>query len=152
MRYILLFLLFINITYAHQIQVEIKKEKAVVIRLFYPDGTAFSYEKFEIYSPRDNKIPFQVGRTDKLGRIVFIPNEIGKWKVKAISQDGHGINKEIDINKNLSVDKKNTDNYYFFKILGAILLIIVIFLILNQILNQIFRGKNIEKENNNSSN
>ncbi len=145
---ILIFILAIsNFVFAHQIQVEIKNEKAVVIRLYYPDGTPFAYEKFEIYSPDNKKIPFQVGRTDKLGRIIFLPNKSGQWRVKAISQDGHGIDKEIYINENSYVRENNNTRFYYLKLAVGIFLIVVIYIALNYI----FRRKNIEKKDNGSS-
>ena len=32
-----------------------------------------------------------MGRTDAQGRIAFLPDQAGKWRVKAISEDGHGL-------------------------------------------------------------
>lgn len=63
---------------------------AVVVRLFFSDGSAFSYESYEVYRAGE-KIPFQVGRTDALGRVVFIPDRPGVWRVRAFSEDGHGV-------------------------------------------------------------
>ncbi len=83
--------------YGHDLQNTIKSQNAVVIYLYFPDGTKFSYESFEIYRPNE-KIPFQVGRTDALGRVIFIPDKKGKWFVKAFSEDGHGVNLYVDIN------------------------------------------------------
>jgi nickel transport protein len=144
---IFLALTLFNLVYAHQIQVEIKNEKAVVIKLYYPDGTPFAYEKFEIYPPNNEKIPFQVGRTDKLGRIVFLPNQSGKWRVKAISQDGHGIDREIFIDENSYVKESGNTKFYYLKLLVGIFLIVVIYLALNYI----FRRKKVEKKDNISS-
>jgi nickel transport protein len=143
MRYLVLpLLLFINIALGHQIQMDISNQKSTVIKLYYPDGTPFSYEQFEIYSPDNDKIPFQVGRTDKYGRIVFIPDKVGKWRIKAISQDGHGINREIIIKKGLLADNKSNGDFYFLKIALSILMIIAIYFLLNKFL----RGKSIERK------
>ena len=65
-------------------------QEAVVVRLFFSDGNAFSYERYEIYRVGE-KVPFQVGRTDTLGRVVFIPDRSGVWRVRAFSEDGHGV-------------------------------------------------------------
>jgi len=69
---------------------EFSGQHAVVVRLFYSDGNAFSYESYEVYRAGE-KIPFQVGRTDALGRLVFIPDRAGTWRVRAFSEDGHGV-------------------------------------------------------------
>ena len=34
---------------------------------------------------------FQSGRTDVLGRITFLPDQAGEWRVKVYSEDGHGV-------------------------------------------------------------
>jgi nickel transport protein len=31
-----------------------------------------------------------VGRTDSQGRVVFIPDRAGTWRLKVFSEDGHG--------------------------------------------------------------
>jgi nickel transport protein len=31
-----------------------------------------------------------VGRTDALGRLVFVPDRPGLWRVRVFSEDGHG--------------------------------------------------------------
>lgn len=74
---------------AHDLRHTVTQEGAIVVELFYPDKTPFSYEGYEIYRPGDD-VPFQVGRSDALGRIVFMPDRAGAWKLKAFAEDGHG--------------------------------------------------------------
>ncbi|NWG39560.1 MAG: hypothetical protein HXY27_06315 [Hydrogenophilaceae bacterium] len=75
---------------AHDLQYTVTGGQAVVVKLFYADNTAFSFEAYEIY-PEGEKLPVQVGRTDARGRIAFLPERAGTWRVKAISKDGHGL-------------------------------------------------------------
>ncbi|HNQ03208.1 MAG TPA: ABC transporter permease [Thiobacillaceae bacterium] len=75
---------------AHDLQYTVTGGQAVVVRLFYPDNTAFSFESYEIY-PRDGKLPVQVGRTDAHGRIAFLPDRAGQWRIRTFSADGHGL-------------------------------------------------------------
>lgn len=75
---------------AHDLQYTTTGGQAVVVKLFYADDTPFSFEAYEIY-PEGGKLPVQVGRTDNRGRIAFLPDKAGKWRVKAISEDGHGL-------------------------------------------------------------
>lgn len=96
---VLLFLIVFSISYGHSLTTAVEYSEAVVVKINYSDGTPFSYEKYEIYSPEDEVIPYQVGRTDREGRIIFIPDTPGKWKIKAFSEDGHGIVKEINVEK-----------------------------------------------------
>jgi len=74
---------------AHDLQREIGEGEAVVIRLFYGDGSEFAFESYELYHAGE-EVPFQVGRTDFLGRVVFLPDRAGTWRIKAYSEDGHG--------------------------------------------------------------
>jgi len=74
---------------AHDLQHEIGEGEAVSVRLSYADGSEFAFESYELY--RDGEeVPFQVGRTDLLGRVVFLPDRAGAWRIKAFSEDGHG--------------------------------------------------------------
>lgn len=87
---LVVFLITFGLLYAHDLQHEIQKEgRCIVVSFFFPDGNRFSYEEYEVYKEGSNT-PFQVGRTDALGRVAFCPNERGVWWVKTVSADGHG--------------------------------------------------------------
>lgn len=75
---------------AHDLHHEVSQGQAVVIRLSYADAAPFAFEAYEIY-PQDDKLPVQVGRTDARGRIAFLPERAGAWRIKAYSEDGHGL-------------------------------------------------------------
>ena len=75
---------------AHDLQYTVVGGQAVVIKLFHVDNSPFSFEGYEIYRDGE-KLPYQVGRTDALGRIAFLPDRAAKWRVKAFSEDGHGL-------------------------------------------------------------
>jgi nickel transport protein len=74
---------------AHDLQHQIDEGAAVSVRLFFGDGRDFAFESYEVYRAGD-EIPFQVGRTDLQGRVVFLPDRAGTWRIKAFSEDGHG--------------------------------------------------------------
>lgn len=82
--------LLIGVAAAHDLQYSVTGAQAVVVKLFYIDNTPFSFEGYEIY-PAGEKLPWQVGRTDALGRLAFLPDRAGNWRIKAISEDGHGL-------------------------------------------------------------
>jgi len=75
---------------AHDLQHRIEEGEAVSVKLFFADGSDFDFESYEVYRAGD-EIPFQVGRTDAQGRVVFLPDRAGTWRVKAFSEDGHGL-------------------------------------------------------------
>ena len=74
---------------AHDLQHRIREGAAVTVELFFADGNEFSFEGYEVYRAGE-EIPFQVGRTDAHGRLAFLPDTPGTWRVKIFSEDGHG--------------------------------------------------------------
>jgi nickel transport protein len=74
---------------AHDLQHSIDEGAAVSVKLFFADGRYFDFESYEVYRAGD-EIPYQVGRTDAQGRVVFLPDRAGTWRIKAFSEDGHG--------------------------------------------------------------
>jgi nickel transport protein len=74
---------------AHDLQHQIDEAAAVSVRLSFADGSDFAFESYEVYRSGD-EILFQVGRTDLQGRIVFLPDRAGTWRIKAFSEEGHG--------------------------------------------------------------
>ena len=75
---------------AHDLQYSVSGAQAVVVKLFYVDNKPFTFEGYEIYRAGE-KLPYQVGRSDSQGRIAFLPDRAGEWRIKAISEDGHGL-------------------------------------------------------------
>lgn len=81
---------------AHEVNHSIEKVDALAIRLTYADGKPFVFEAFEAY-PEGKDAPSQVGRTDAHGRIVLVAGEIKRWRVKAFSADGHGVDLHFEV-------------------------------------------------------
>jgi nickel transport protein len=89
---------------AHDLQYSVGDGQAVVVRLHYIDDKPFTFESYEVYRAGD-KLPYQVGRTDSQGRIVFLPDNPGDWRVKAISEDGHGLDFTLTTEAGAHVDR-----------------------------------------------
>jgi len=79
---------------AHDLQYSVGGGQAVVIRMFYVDNSPFAFEGYEI-TREGEKLPYQVGRTDSQGRIAFLPDRAANWRIKAMSEDGHGLDFKI---------------------------------------------------------
>ncbi len=91
MRALLLLLLMLSgAAPAHEVLHAVETSGAVVLRLSYADGKPFSYEAYELY-PDQNEVPAQVGRTDAMGHVVFLPGVSKQWRIRAFSADGHGV-------------------------------------------------------------
>lgn len=91
---------------AHDLQHSVTGGQAVVVRLFYVDDSPFSFEAYEVYRQGET-IPYQVGRTDSLGRIAFLPDKAGTWRIKAISEDGHGL--DFSLTSDAAARVENSD-------------------------------------------
>jgi len=74
---------------AHGIEATVDDARAVVVTVAYESGEPLSFETAEVLPPGGGP-PFQAGRTDRLGRVVFVPDRIGSWTVKVTSEGGHG--------------------------------------------------------------
>jgi len=96
-RLIFIFLLIFFSAHAHEIEIDVRENKAVIIEIRYEEGQPFSFKEYEIYWSQQPDKPFVVGKTDRYGRVVFLPDKNGIWLLKAYSEDGHGIVKELKI-------------------------------------------------------
>lgn len=117
--------------WSHDLQYTVTQGQAVVVRLHYADDTPFSFEVYEIH-PEGDKLPVQVGRTDAQGRIAFLPDKAGRWRIKAISEDGHGLDFTLSTDAAASVassEKPVCERYG--RILSGVALILGLFGIIN---------------------
>jgi len=74
---------------SHEVHHEVRSGEATIVSFTEGRGTPFAGEPYEVYRPGEES-PFQTGRTDLLGRVVFTPDRRGDWRVRAFSEDGHG--------------------------------------------------------------
>jgi nickel transport protein len=81
---------------AHEVLQTVERDKAIALRVYFPDGEAMAYVAYEVYSPADPKIPHQKGRTDRNGWLAFVPDVAGKWRVKVTDATGHGLDTLVD--------------------------------------------------------
>lgn len=80
---------------AHGLRHEIARGEAVIVLLYHEEGDPFANEAYEVYAP-GGLPPHQVGRTDAAGRLSFLPDRAGAWRIKVFSEDGHGLDIAID--------------------------------------------------------
>lgn len=80
---------------AHEVRERVLQAPATVIVLAYADDQPFSYERYELFVPGRDR-PVQTGLTDAKGRIVFLPDDVKRWRLRSFSSDGHGVDFEFD--------------------------------------------------------
>lgn len=132
----LLLLLAARPVLAHDLQHTVTSGQAVVIKLFYVDNTPFAFEGYEIYHDGE-KLPYQVGRTDSRGRIAFLPDKAATWRVKAISEDGHGLDLKLTTNADASLSESEKSAFErYSRIVIGIALILGLFGVINLYVNR----------------
>lgn len=83
---------------AHGVSSSIKVEDSLPLCTFhYADGTALSYAEVKIWSPGNDEVEFQNGRTDKNGRFSFIPDRDGIWRITADDGLGHAVSAVYEV-------------------------------------------------------
>ncbi|MFN2372116.1 MAG: hypothetical protein ABR506_13325, partial [Candidatus Krumholzibacteriia bacterium] len=74
---------------AHGVEATVGHGGAVTVTVRHEGGSPLAFVPCEVLPP-GGPPAFQVGRTDRLGRVVFLPDRAGEWTVKITGEDGHG--------------------------------------------------------------
>ncbi len=83
---------------AHEIHYQAGAGEAVTLELSFAYGSNPIYEPFRVYRPAED-VAFQTGRTDALGRLSFLPDRPGDWRVQVTAEDGHGIDVTVSVDE-----------------------------------------------------
>ena len=87
----------------------LKTMETIAVECLFSDGEPMQYAEAVLYSPDNDTLEYQNGRTDNQGRFCFLPNQPGTWRLKVRDGMGHGINAEIDVGEALP-KKAETDS------------------------------------------
>lgn len=91
-----------SLALGHRMDHEIATAQAQVLSLSHPFGQQPVFEPYQIFAP-DSEVAFQNGRTDALGRISFLPDRPGRWRVVVTTEDGHGLEVRVRVDEALAV-------------------------------------------------
>ena len=69
-----------------------RHDGVVLVQFAYSSGEQPTYAKVEVYSPADDKVEFQNGRTDAQGRFAFMPDAPGRWRIIMAETWATGLN------------------------------------------------------------
>ena len=100
----LVLVLFTSLSWAHRMNHEVSTAEAQVLTVSYGFGQAPVFEPYQIFTP-DSEMPFQTGRTDSRGRISFLPDRPGRWRVVVTTDDGHGVEVRIRVDEALQISE-----------------------------------------------
>ena len=114
---LILFCMNENPCFAHGVGYRESSLKSLTLEFFYSTGEKMSYCEAKIFSPRDSKFAAQSSRTDEQGRVAFIPDSVGEWRIIVNDGQGHQCEAKINIteeflkNQNKIADiKQNHEN------------------------------------------
>ena len=74
---------------AHGVSGAVTRDRAVIVTFTYADGAPLAFARARVIGPGDAR-PFAAGVSDRLGRVVFLPDRSGDWTVTLETDDGHG--------------------------------------------------------------
>jgi hypothetical protein len=81
---------------AHGVRTEVAVGAMTVATFTHADGSPMSGVPFTVTSPAGAE-SFLTGNTDVHGRVVFLPDRAGAWKVRVAGADGHGAVVTVDV-------------------------------------------------------
>lgn len=70
--------------------------EAVVLAARYPNGAPASGARFSVYGPGESAA-HQRGRTDAAGRIAFVPDRSGSWRIVVDDDLGHRVETNVSV-------------------------------------------------------
>jgi len=73
-------------------------EAAVVVSLDFGHGEPPSDASYALFRPAQSDA-FQTGRSDATGRIAFVPDQAGEWRLQVTTEDGHGLELRIEVDE-----------------------------------------------------
>jgi nickel transport protein len=75
----------------------LENAKAVTAEFYYDDRQPMQYAEVLVFSPLDEKVEHQNGRTDRYGRFAFYPEAAGTWRIEVRDGMGHLARAAIDV-------------------------------------------------------
>ncbi|MBK9471139.1 MAG: hypothetical protein IPO18_02490 [bacterium] len=81
---------------AHGVRTEVAVGAMTVATFTHEDGAPMAGVPFTVTAPAGDGA-FLSGNTDVHGRVVFLPDRAGAWKVRVAGADGHGAVVTIDV-------------------------------------------------------
>ena len=92
-----------SIVFAHGTDYRLVDNDAVVVaEFFYSDQTPMQYAEVLVFSPGNDKVEYQNGRTDQNGRFAFLAETGGEWRVKVNDGMGHAVQAAVTIEPDIA--------------------------------------------------
>ena len=96
------FLLLTGSAGAHTVQQVVEPDAvAVVVRFAWSGGTAVRSAGFRLFGPGDAE-PWLTGRSDSVGRIAFVPDRAGPWRIELQADPEHRVTQTVEVTPELA--------------------------------------------------
>jgi nickel transport protein len=99
-RIVALLLLAAGPAAGHELHHTVVRGEAIIVRIEDDDGGAFAGQRYEVFREGE-AAPYQAGRTDVRGTVAFVPDRDGVWRIRAFSEDGHGVDFSFEVDEGL---------------------------------------------------
>ena len=76
----------------------IGNNEVVAAEFFYSDKVPMQYAEVLVFSPENDTVEYQNGRTDQNGRFAFLAEQPGDWQVKVNDGMGHAVHATVTVN------------------------------------------------------
>ncbi|MET0070691.1 MAG: hypothetical protein ABW096_11700 [Candidatus Thiodiazotropha sp.] len=93
---LLLLLAYPALLFPHGIGLDMDRQEAQIITLHHDDETPLAGAGYELFAAGAD-LPYQSGRTDAGGRVVFLPGDIRQWRLRVFGEDGHGLDRRFEL-------------------------------------------------------
>lgn len=80
---------------AHGTQYRVLGQSETLVGFAYTDGEPMAFAAFTLFGPADGAVPVRSGRTDRQGRVGFVPDAPGTWRIEVRDAEGHAVRAEL---------------------------------------------------------
>jgi nickel transport protein len=69
----------------------------IAVAFTWSSGGPVAFAPFKVFGPGDDRLEYQNGRTDRVGRVVFLPDRDGPWRIEVQDDDDHRASLTVEI-------------------------------------------------------
>lgn len=81
---------------AHSVTDELADTPATVVRFAWATGGPVARASFRLYGPGDAE-PWLRGQSDRDGRVAFVPDRAGAWRIELLADPEHRVSRTVAI-------------------------------------------------------
>ena len=99
----------VGMAHAHGTGARVLGNGAIAVELYYTDGEPMVFADVQVFGPGDTAdMPHVNGRADRLGRVTFLPDRDGDWRIEGKDGEGHSIKTEVTVTEGIAPRASST--------------------------------------------